>query len=89
MQLINIGYGNMVSAGRIVAIVSPDAAPVKRMVQSAKESGMLVDASCGRKTKSVIVTDSDHIILSAVQPETLAHRTAQTENTEEEGTNEF
>ncbi len=89
MQLINIGYGNMVCAGRIVAIVSPDAAPVKRMVQSAKENGTLVDASCGRKTKAVIITDSDHVILSAVQPETLAHRTSQTENTEEDGTDDI
>ena len=74
MRLINIGYGNMVSASRIIAVVSPDAAPVKRMVSSAKEKGMLIDASCGRKTKAVIVTDSDHVILSAVQPETVAHR---------------
>ncbi|MBR2175957.1 MAG: DUF370 domain-containing protein [Clostridia bacterium] len=89
MQFINIGYGNMVSAGRIVAIVSPDAAPVKRMVQSAKENGMLIDASCGRKTKAVIVTDSDHIILSAVQPETVAHRAAGSDNNEEETVNEL
>ncbi len=74
MQLVNIGYGNMISSSRIIAIVSPDAAPVKRMIQNARDKGMLIDASCGRKTKSVIVTDSDHIVLSAVQPETVAHR---------------
>ena len=74
MQLVNIGYGNMLSSSRIIAIVSPDAAPVKRMIQNARDKGMLIDASCGRKTKSVIVTDSDHIVLSAVQPETVAHR---------------
>ncbi|MBQ5562941.1 MAG: DUF370 domain-containing protein [Clostridia bacterium] len=74
MQLVNIGYGNMISSSRIIAIVSPDAAPVKRMIQNARDNGMLIDASCGRKTKSVIVTDSDHVVLSAVQPETVAHR---------------
>ena len=74
MKLVNIGYGNMLSSKRIIAIVSPDAAPVKRMVQNARDSGMLIDASCGRKTKSVIITDSDHVVLSAVQTETIAHR---------------
>ena len=74
MQLVNIGYGNMISSSRIIAIVSPDAAPVKRMIQNARDNGMLIDASCGRKTKSVIVTDSDHVVLSAVQLETVAHR---------------
>jgi len=74
LQLVNIGYGNMISSSRIIAIVSPDAAPVKRMIQNARDNGMLIDASCGRKTKSVIVTDSDHVVLSAVQPETVAHR---------------
>lgn len=89
MQLINIGYGNMISAERIIAIVSPDAAPVKRMVQGAKDRGMLIDASCGRKTKAVIVTDSDHIVLSALQPETLSHRAEHTETTEEVGISDF
>ncbi len=89
MQLVNIGYGNMISAERIIAIVSPDAAPVKRMVQGAKDRGMLIDASCGRKTKAVIVTDSDHIVLSALQPETLSHRAQQTETTEEVGLDEI
>ena len=86
MKMINIGYGNMLSSSRIVAIVSPDAAPVKRMVQNARDKGMLIDASCGRKTKAVIVTDSDHVVLSAVQPETIAHRV--NEKNEEEGINE-
>ena len=89
MQLINIGYGTMVSAARIIAIVSPEAAPVKRMVQNAREKGMLIDASCGRKTKAVIVTDSDHVVLSAVQPETLSHRAADTDSSEEEKNHEF
>ena len=89
MQIVNIGYGNMISAERIIAIVSPDAAPVKRMVQGAKDRGMLIDASCGRKTKAVIVTDSDHIVLSALQPETLSHRAQQTETTEEVGLDEI
>ena len=86
MKLINIGYGNMLSSSRIVAIVSPDAAPVKRMVQNARDKGLLIDASCGRKTKAVIVTDSDHVVLSAVQPETVAHRV--NESSEEERANE-
>ncbi len=84
MQLINIGYGNMISASRIVAIVSPEAAPVKRLVQTARDSGMLIDASCGRKTRSVIVTDSDHVILSALQIETLTHRAGGDHSVEEE-----
>lgn len=74
MQLINIGFGNVVSANRIVAIVSPEAAPIKRLVQEAKEKGNSIDATCGRKTRAVIITDSGHIILSAVQPETVASR---------------
>lgn len=89
MKLINIGYGNMISSSRIVAIVSPEAAPVKRMVQNARDNGMLIDASCGRKTKAVIITDSDHIVLSAVQPETVANRINNRENSdnnEEDGT---
>ena len=89
MQLINIGYGNMISSSRIVAIVSPEAAPVKRMVQNARDNGMLIDASCGRKTKAVIITDSDHVVLSAVQPETVANRINNRENSdnnEEDGT---
>ena len=74
MKLINIGFGNMVAAGRLVAIVSPESAPIKRIVQDAKERGTLIDATYGRKTRAVIIADSDHVILSAVQPETVAHR---------------
>ena len=74
MKLINIGYGNMVSAQRLVSIVSPESAPVKRIVQDSRDKGMLIDATCGRRTRAVIITDSGHIILSAVQPETVAGR---------------
>lgn len=73
-RLINIGFGNIVSVNRIVAIVSPESAPIKRMIQEAREQRLLIDATYGRRTRAVIVTDSDHIILSAIQPETVAHR---------------
>ncbi len=82
MRLINIGFGNTVNAERIVAVVSPEAAPVKRIVQTAKDSGFAIDATCGRKTRSVIVCDSGHVILSALQPDTLAGKT--TEDSENE-----
>ena len=74
MKLINIGYGNYVSAERLLAVVSPDSAPIKRIVQEARESGRLIDATCGRRTRAVVITDSDHVILSAIQPETIANR---------------
>jgi len=74
MKLINIGFGNIVSADRIVTIVSPESAPIKRLVSEARDRGELVDATYGRKTRAVIITDSEHIILSAIQPETVAHR---------------
>lgn len=74
MQLINIGFGNIVSANRIISIVSPESAPIKRLVQEAKDNKMAVDASCGRRTRAVIIMDSGHVILSAVQPETVASR---------------
>lgn len=74
MKLINIGFGNMVSAGRLIAIVSPESAPIKRMVQEARERGILIDATYGRRTRAVLVMDNDHIILSAIQPETVAGR---------------
>ena len=74
MKLINIGFGNMVAAGRLVAIVSPESAPIKRIIQDAKERGLLIDATYGRRTRAVLITDSDHVILSAVQPETVANR---------------
>ncbi len=74
MKFINIGFGNMVSAGRIVAIASPDSEPIKRLVRDAKEEGRVIDCSCGRRTRAVIVTDSEHIILSAIQTETITNR---------------
>ena len=74
MKLINIGFGNMVSANRLVAIVSPESAPIKRIVQDSKERGVLIDATCGRKTRTVIIMESDHVVLSALQPETVANR---------------
>lgn len=76
MKFINIGFGNMVSAGRIVAIASPDSAPIKRLVQDAKEENRVIDVSCGRRTRSVIITDSEHVVLSAIQAETIANRLA-------------
>ncbi len=74
MKLINIGFGNMVSAGRLIAIVSPESAPIKRIIQEAREKGVLIDATYGRRTRAVIMMDSDHVILSAIQPETVANR---------------
>ena len=74
MKLINIGFGNLVSAERLLIVVSPDSAPVKRLVQEAKERAMLIDASFGRKTRAVLVMDTDHVILSAIAPETIARR---------------
>jgi len=76
MKLINVGFGNMVSSDRIVAIVSPESAPIKRMIQDARDRGMLIDATYGRRTRAVLITDSDHIILSAIQPETVGNRAA-------------
>ena len=74
MKLINIGFGSMVSASRVLAVMSPDSAPIKRVMQEAKERGMLIDASYGRKTKAVILMDTDHVILSAITPETVSTR---------------
>ena len=74
MKFINIGFGNMVSTDRIVSIVSPDSAPIKRLIQDAKDLGRVIDVSCGRRTRAVIITDSEHIILSAIQSETIANR---------------
>ncbi len=84
MKLINIGFGNMVSANRLVAIVSPESAPIKRIIQDAKDRGTLIDATYGRRTRAVLVTDSDHVILSAVQPETVANRLNDRDEDEEE-----
>ena len=74
MQLVNIGFGNSVSANRIIAIISPESAPIKRLVQEAKEQGRAIDATSGRRTRAVIIMDSDHVVLSSVQPETVAGR---------------
>ncbi len=74
VNLINIGFGNIVSANRVIAIVSPESAPIKRIIQDARDKGLLVDATYGRRTRAVIITDSGHVVLSAVQPETVAHR---------------
>lgn len=84
MKLINIGFGNMVSANRLVAIVSPESAPIRRIISKAKESNMLIDATYGRRSRSVLITDSDHVILSPIQPETIANRLYSEDEEEEE-----
>ena len=85
IKLVNIGFGNIVAAKRIISIISPESAPIKRIIQEARDKGMLVDATYGRRTRAVVVVDSGHIILSAVQPETVANRlVAQTADSEEE-----
>ena len=86
MKLVNIGFGSMVATGRMVSVLSPDSAPIKRMIQEARDRGMLIDASYGRKTKSVILMDTDHVILSALTPEVLTARMTgqQTGDIEEE-----
>ena len=84
MKLINIGFGNMVSAGRLIAIVSPESAPIKRMVQEARDRGCLVDATYGRRTRSVLIMDNDHLVLSALQPDTVASRLESREAPEAE-----
>ena len=78
MQLLNVGYGNVVSASRIISIINPEAAPIKRMIQEAKDEKTAVDATCGRRTRAVIIMDSEHVILSSVQPETVAGRLEDT-----------
>lgn len=85
MRLINIGFGNMVAAGRLVAIVSPESAPIKRIIQDAKDRGTLIDATYGRRTRAVLITDSDHVVLSAVQPETVANRFEDDEEVADHG----
>ena len=84
MKVINIGFGNMVASDRIITIVSPDSAPVKRLIQDAKDTGRVIDVSCGRRTRSVIITDSEHVILSAIQSETIANRLDSNESVDEE-----
>ena len=86
MRLINIGFGNLVSAGRLIAIVSPESAPIKRMVQEARDRGVLIDATYGRRTKAVIIMDNDHLVLSALQPETISNRLSGGEDRAEEET---
>ena len=89
IKLVNIGFGNIISANRIIAIVSPESAPIKRIIQEARDRGMLIDATYGRRTRAVIITDSDHVVLSAVQPETVAHRLSNDKNSmEDEDENE-
>ncbi|MBS5736738.1 MAG: DUF370 domain-containing protein [Clostridiales bacterium] len=84
MKLINIGFGNVVVANRLVAVVSPDSSPIKRIIQDARDKGTLIDATYGRRTRAVIITDSDHIILSAIQAETIANRIHDSRDEEEE-----
>lgn len=84
MKFINIGFGNMVSAGRIVAIAGPDSAPIKRLVQDAKEDNRVIDVSCGRRTRAVIITDSEHVILSAIQAETITNRLIGADSADED-----
>lgn len=88
MKLINIGFGSMVAANRVLAVIAPDSAPIKRVIQESRERGMLIDASFGRKTKAVILMDTDHVILSAIQPESIYARwmDKQEEEIEEEDT---
>ncbi len=88
MKLINIGFGNMVSANRLVAIVSPESAPIKRVIREAEDKGILVNATYGRRTRAVIVMDSGHIILSSIQPETVAHRMGEKGDLAEEADDE-
>ena len=83
MRFVNIGFGNVIHAERVITIVSPDSAPIKRMVQEAKDRGMLIDATYGRRTRAIVVMDTDHVILSAVQPETIAGRAGERDQTEE------
>ena len=78
MKLLNIGFGNLVAAERIITVATPESAPVKRLIQDAKDGGRVIDVSCGRKTRSVILTDSEHVILSAISPESIAARLAGT-----------
>lgn len=82
IKLINIGFGNIVPANRIIAIVSPESAPIKRLIQEGRDRGMLIDATYGRRTRAVIITDSSHVILSSIQPETVANRIVAKDSTE-------
>ena len=85
MRFINIGFGNMVASTRVVTIASPDRAPIKRLVSDARDDGRVIDVTCGRRTRAVIITDSDHVILSAIQTETIASRLSSFDETDDEG----
>ena len=84
MKLLNIGFGNLISVGRLIAVVGPDSAPIKRMIQEARERGVLIDASYGRKTRAVLIMDNDHVVLSALTPEVLSNRLQGTTESREE-----
>lgn len=88
MKLVNIGFGNMVSAGRMISIVSPESAPIKRIIQDSRDRGMLIDATHGRRTRAVIITDSNHVFLSYLQSETLANRMTDDAELDEEENDE-
>ena len=88
MKLINIGFGSMVAAGRVLSMLAPDSAPIKRLVSEAKEEGRVIDVSCGRRTRTVIFTDSDHLILSAIKAETISNRIFDSDSAEEDTENE-
>lgn len=84
MKFINIGFGNMVASDRIVALANPDSAPIKRLIQDSKDDGRAIDVTCGRRTRAVIITDSEHVILSAIQTETIANRLENSDSDEDE-----
>ena len=84
LRLVNIGFGNIVAADRLIAIVSPESAPIRRLIQEAREDGRLVDGTCGRRTRAVVVMDSGHVVLSAIQPETVANRMGDEEDEDED-----
>lgn len=88
MKFINIGFGNMVAANRVVALASPDSAPMKRLIQEARDNGRVIDVTCGRRTRAVIITDSEHVILSAIQAETISNRLDDSQDTDLEETAE-
>ena len=88
MKFINIGFGNLISAERVITVVSPDSAPIKRLVQDAKDAGRVIDVSCGRRTKSVIITDSEHVFLSAISSESIANRISGEDDSEQDAESE-
>ncbi len=88
MKFINVGFGNMVAADRVVALANPDSAPIKRLIQDSKDDGRAIDVTCGRRTRAVIITDSEHVILSAIQAETIANRLDSSAQIEDDETDE-